>query len=308
MRWLGLGPLLCCACRIGFDPLGVGGVGDIDASGDGIVTTEFRDASPLPAFNPPIQQTALSSARDDQGPSLTADLLEIYFYSGRNCGNCYDVFVAKRATATSAWGTPTEVTELTNAAWDMAPEISPDGLTLWWASERSSGAGVSDIWVTTRPDRTSAWATPMRETNLSTPGYDLDPALSDDGLTMTLTSDGPSSGTIASDLYISTRATLTSPWSTPVPISELNTSVHESAGSLRSGGHLLYMGRETTAGKFDIHVAARQSATTPFSPPVLLDNVNGPQLDFDAWLSADEHTMFFASDRTGNMEIYEATR
>src|SRR4029079_11599378 len=126
----------------------------------------------------------------------------IYFGSARNCGNCFDIFVATRTSATAPWGTPTELTALTNAAKDMAPEITPDGLTLYYASERQSPPGGSDIWMTTRPDRTSAWASPARETNLSTAGYDTDPALSDDGLTMMLTSDG--AGGSGAAIYIST--------------------------------------------------------------------------------------------------------
>ncbi len=309
MRWLQGLVLLLSACRIGFDELGPGGVsGD---AGNGFETGDapppWTDAAELGSFGTPVPQAvAHVGGRSDQGPSLTADLLELYFYSSRGCANCADIYVAKRATITAPWDTPAELVELTNAARDMAPEISADGLTLWYSSERQSPAGGADIWVTTRADRASAWAPPARDPNLSTAGYDMDPALSDDELTMTITSDG--AGGPAADVFIATRATRTSPWSTPVPIGELNTPQHDSAASLRDQGHQLFFGREISTGNVDIFVATRESASSPFDMPVALANINDMKLDFDAWLSPDMHTIFFASDRSGETEIYEAKR
>jgi Tol biopolymer transport system component len=307
MRWLAGLLLLLAACRFNFDELGEGGAGGDAGSGIGDGAPPWTDAAELGDFGMPTQHAAIGVVgRSDQGPSLTADMLELYFYSSRNCMNCYDIFVATRSSVTAPWNTPIEVAELTNAAADMAPEISPDGLTLWFASERQGGAGTSDIWMTTRMTRTSAWAIPTRVPNLSTNGYDLDPALGDDGLTMTITSDG--AGGIAADILIATRATLTSPWSTPVPIGELNTSLHDSAASLRDVGHQLFFAREVAANQFDVYVATRESATAPFTGATAVANINGPQIDFDAWLSPDLHTIFFASDRSGDFEIYSATR
>lgn len=310
MRWWGFALMLAACGRVGFgtpDDQSSDGAGSSADAPDGDTTLmTLGDGAVLAPFGAPMEQTALASTRDDQMPSLTADMLEIYFGSSRNCGNCFDVFVATRTSVTAAWGTPTEMTALTNAARDMAPEITPDGLTLYYASERQQPAGGSDIWFTTRPDRTSAWASPQRETNLSTAGYDTDPALSDDGLTMMLTSDG--AGGTGAAIYMATRASLTSPWGTPVLVSELDSPLHDSAASLRDGGHTLYMAREVSTGQMDIFYATRTSATTPFGTPVLLANVNGGPLDFDAWVSADQHTLYFASDRSGTMKIYEATR
>lgn len=310
MRCWGLVLVLAACGRVGFgmpeDQASDGAEARTDAAdGDGTLMT-LGDGAVLAPFGAPMEQTALASARDDQMPSLTADLLEIYFGSARNCGNCIDIFVATRTSVTAPWGTPTELTALTNAAKDMAPEITPDGLTLYYASERQQPAGGCDIWYTTRPDRLSAWAAPQRETNLSTAGYDTDPALSDDGLTMMLTSDG--AGGTSAAIYMSTRASLTSPWSTPLLVSELDSPLHDAAASLRDGGHTLYMAREVTTGQMDIFYATRSSSTTPFDTPVLLPNVNGGPLDFDAWVSADQRTLFFASNRSGTMKIYEATR
>jgi hypothetical protein len=300
MRWSAGLLILLGACRFNFDPLVGGGDDDAD-SGVPMVGDSGVELGP---FNTPVQQTALGTARADQGPSLTADLRELYFYSNRDCPSCYDLFVAKRMAVTDAWGTPTPVTELNTASVDVTPEVSPDGLTLWYASERDTPAGGADIWVTTRANRSLPWNPPMRDVNLSTTGYDVDPALGDNGLAMALTSDG--SGDVLGDIFISTRPTVGAAWSVPMPITELDTTALESAGSLRDGASVLFFARETT--KFDIYVAKRESMTSAFAGVSMVANINSAQLDFDPWVSADMRTLYFASDRTGNMEIFEATR
>jgi Tol biopolymer transport system component len=282
------------ACRINFDELA-------SDRGDG------GDASDLGPFAPPTHQTMLGEIRDDKHPTLTADLLEIYFGTTRTCSNCYEVYFATRASTASAWTTPAPVAPLTSPAATFAPEVSPDGLTLWFASERQNPAGGADIWMTTRSSRTQPWGTPTRETSLSTAGYDSAPSLSGDGLTMTLTSDG--AGGQAADIFVASRASTTSPWSPPVALAELNTADHDSAGPIRDGGLRIFFDRETTSNQYDIYVAERATTSAPFGPATLVDNINTTTTrDIDAWLSADMRTIFFASDRTGNMEIYESTR
>jgi hypothetical protein len=302
MRWLA-GILLLAGCRIGFDELGGGGTAGDGSSGDGNGSAS-SDSGELGAFGAPMQHTVLGSMRDDQGPSPTGDLLEIYFYSNRSCPSCYDLFVATRASVLEPWGAPIVITQLSSASVDASPEVSADGLTVWFASERDTPSGGSDIWVSTRADRASSWGIPTREPNLSTAGYDTDPSLSDDGLMMTLTSDG--SGDVLGDILVSTRPSLGAPWSVPVPLAELNTTVLESAGSVRDGAHVIFFARQ--AGEFDIYVSTRELTSGPFGAAVLLDNINSAQIDFDAWVSHDLRTLYFSSERTGTMEIFEATR
>ena len=290
------------ACRIGFDELFPGAV-----PGDAVGGDSGGGEDELGPFGMPIQHGMLGGNADDKHPSLTADQLEIYFDTTRGCGACYDVYMATRASLTSPWSTPVEVDSLINISPDYTPEVSPDGLTLWFASERSNPAGGSDIWVATRTARTQPWGTPTRETSLSTAGYDSAPSLGDDGLTMTLTSDG--AGGQAADIYIATRATTTSPWSTPMPLAELNTAALDSAGPIRDGGRQIFFDRETAPGQFDIYLATRATTAGAFEAAAVVENINdGTARDIDAWVSADMRTIFFASERSGNLEIYEAKR
>ncbi len=70
-----------------------------------------------------------------------------------------------------AWGTPVSAQqgshpELNTAFNDGCPILSPDGLSLYMASNRPGGLGGQDIWVATRANTTSGWGPPV---NLGAP-------------------------------------------------------------------------------------------------------------------------------------------
>ena len=52
----------------------------------------------------------------------------------------------------------------------------------------------------------------------------------------------------------------------------------------------------------------RCTPTSPFEPPQLLMNLNTPSNDENPFLSQDELTLYFSSDRNGGYDLYEATR
>jgi Tol biopolymer transport system component len=59
--------------------------------------------------------------------------------------------------------------------------------------------------------------------------------------------------------------------------------------------------------KPDIYIASRASTTDRFSLAAPIADINSPDDERDPWLSPDGTTFFFTSDRTGTLQIYEAT-
>jgi hypothetical protein len=173
---------------------------------------------------------------------------------------------------------------------------------MWFTSTRS-GSASCDIYRTTRADRTSAWGTPVLDTALSTAGCDADPALSDDGLAMAL-----SSGSSGDLVYLATRASTGSAFSNLAPLAEVNTEYAQHPGALRDGQRSLFLDQCTDISTCGIFVATRTSVAEPFGAPVRVDTVNLSTDNGDVWVSRDRRTMYFSSDVTGDMEIYEATR
>jgi hypothetical protein len=72
------------------------------------------------------------------------------------------------AAAQGTWATAQKIdeiggnnTELNTSSLDGCPIQSPDGLSLYMASNRPGGRGALDIWVATRPSATSPWGAPV---------------------------------------------------------------------------------------------------------------------------------------------------
>ena len=121
-----------------------GGLGQVDL----YVSTKESNG----VFGPPTLLSELSSPSNDQRPSIRRDGLEIVFYSGRPGGvGGNDLWVSTRETLSQVWNTPVNLGSVVNStANDFHPSISPDGQTLYFASDRPGGPGLMDLYMTTR--------------------------------------------------------------------------------------------------------------------------------------------------------------
>lgn len=261
---------------------------------------------PLGSFGAPTRIVELSVAgtRDDD-PSLTADQLEIFFNSERAGGpGSGDIWTATRAAADAPWSTPTLVAAMSSAASETGPEISADGLTCYFASDRAGTLGRTDIWVTTRATRSAPWTTPVHVPELSSADDDTAPAIHANGLVIVLES------TRGGDpsLFLATRATVTSPWSAPQPIAVSTNDAEGSPYLSHDGRAILYNAiRAGGAGMADLYIATRASDSAAFANELRL-SVSAAANEEDPWLSDDGRALYFASNQTGDVEIYEARR
>ena len=288
------------ACgRIGFDPFTNGDASQGDDGGNG-------DAIATGPFSPPILVTELSGPGHDDDPTLTADLLEIYFNSDRTGDD--DIYVSRRNTPTDSWAVPTPVTELNSATPESTPEVAPDGLTMWFASQRAGGAGDYDIYITTRASRADMWSPPTRIPELCSPQQESGPWVADGGryaIFSSLRTGGEY------ELWSSTRPAATGTWSTPALVTELSTVTYDGDSWTNEPATVLYFasGRPGGIGQEDLWRAERTSVVEPWSGLVRVDELASPTLERDPWLSSDGRTIVFASDRSsGTLDLFTATR
>lgn len=191
----------------------------------------------------------IDTVGNDHDPSITADGLELYFQT--DVGGTNEIYVATRASTTTAFGVPAPVTitgEVTGSR--ASPDISPDGLTLYY------GAGSLEIAYATRPDRaTSSFAFVREVDEVNAPQTDGAPTLTSDGLELYFESFRLGSA----NMFRATRATTADLFGAPVIMSELITEVPgaTAAGgpSLAADGNTLYM--FLNVGQIDIYAAAR---------------------------------------------------
>jgi hypothetical protein len=267
-----------------------------------------QESPPFGPFGPPYPLTELGTA---QNPTLTADLLELYFTSYKVDNPSPDrhaLWVTKRADVNQPFGKPELVPAVNSDNEDSAGAISADGLTFWFSSNRTPDSNGMDIYVSTRAHRNADWSEPILVAELSTPGNDLPRPVGNHGLQMPLAS--TSSGGYY-QLKMATRNSLDSNWGAPVPIAELaNPDMLRYDGFLTDDGTMLLFNDEAPEdiGMWgEIARSWRLSDHERFATPISVgEAINGPTRNRDPWLSADGTHFFFASDRTGTFMIYEA--
>ena len=259
---------------------------------------------PRCSFGLPTVIAELSDpAADDRSPTVTADLLEIYFASNRDSGNDADIWFATRADPSDPWSDPTLVAELsTSNRDDDGPEITADGLTIYISSNRDQVTN-QQIYMSTRAARNQAWSEPVLVDELNTGAREDHAAPDSSHLRMVLRRGDLSDG----DLFATSRGSLSDAWADPTPIVELNTGGGESSGYLEGDGTIMVLSSERRdgAGNHDIWITSRDTSSGVFVLPELIAELSGPGQDLDPWVSSDGAYVVFSSDRDGTFDLFE---
>jgi len=207
-----------------------------------------------------------------------------------------NAYVAK---ADLDFSTPTNLGPTVNSsAWDIAPNISADGLSLYFCSTRPGGSGQGDIWVTTRATKEDDWGNPVNlGQTVNSSSWELHPCVSADGLTLYFGSDRPG-GSGGQDLYVATRAKIEDDWSSPLNLGPMvNSSADEWGQSLSADGLELYFSsmRPGGHGGLDLWVTTRETTNDDWGPPVNLGpTVNSSASEGFPSISTDGLTLFFS--------------
>ncbi|MFC1633402.1 M56 family metallopeptidase [Planctomycetota bacterium] len=249
----------------------------------------------------------INSPAADGDTSISSDGLELFFEGRRPDGyGRGDIFVSTRETTNDPWGEAEILGPPINGTdWETSPDISADGLTLYFTSTRS---GFWDISVTTRATRNDPWEEPMNlGPTVNSTAQEFGPSISSDGLSLYFNSDR-SGGFGALDLWVTTRTTTDAPWEEPVNLGPtVNSSQDEAMPDISADGLKLFfcdfMGapqRPGGCGGQDIWVATRASTNDPWEEPVNLGPIiNSSAFDFSPNISSDGSTLYFTTDRDG---------
>ncbi len=191
--------------------------------GCGGKTVVLGTAWPVPYhFHVPAPVTELASPSRTDNPTLTGDMLELYFTSNRDGGvGDGDVWVAKRATLADPFGTPALVDGVNTDSFETSSAISTDGLTLWFGSARPGGLGATDIWMTQRATRNDPWSTPLDLVGINSSAEDIPRPPGFHGTVMPMAS-GRASSTYQT--YFATRPGSSASFGNPVPVPGIDAS------------------------------------------------------------------------------------
>ncbi len=200
---------------------------------------------------------------------------------------------------------------------ENAAVVSPNGLSLYIAANRTGTIGSVDLWVSQRPSLTSAWGEPQNlGPTINTAGVDNMPTLSPDGRTMFFNSSGRPDTQGFADIYMTTRTDPNNDlgWAEPVNLGPvINTADNEvGAGYFEdpmTGAATLYFSSDRS-GDEEIYQSTRNPNGT-FNTPTPVASLNSPWIDRRPQIRGDGLEIFFASDRVGGqggMDIWTSTR
>ncbi len=139
----------------------------------------------------------------------------------------------------SEWSPPVNLGPVVNSGInDATPALAPNGLSLYFRSERPGGYGESDIYVSQRMGLGAPWEEPRNlGPNINTPGFEGGPNFSPDGLRLYFITarTGACGGPGDRDVWVSTRDNATDDfgWGLPAHLGcRLNSEFNEGGPSI----------------------------------------------------------------------------
>lgn len=232
-------------------------------------------------WSEPRSLDAINTSDDELGPELSPDGTALLFYSNRPGGlGGYDIWQSRLSDG--SWQAPTNLGEAVNSPFnDYGPALSPDGATLYFASNRPLASDA-------RQPNPDAWAATAREEWFHRT-YDLYRAA------------------------VSERG-----FGTCEPLAPLNTPANEAAPCVSPAGDFLYFASDRPGGRggFDL-LRSRIVRGAVQSPENLGPTINtaaneldpaAGRLGFELFFSSDRANVFRSPDAAAYRLYYTASR
>jgi hypothetical protein len=243
---------------------------------------------------------------------LSYDGLEIYIQSFRSGGyGGIDLWRLTRDSVNEDWGPLENLGPTVNSSrLDAWSAFSPDGLTLYFVSNRPGGHGRNDIYMTKRVTRNDPWGEPINLGQLiNSSERETSPYITADGLELYFDSDRPG-GYGSWDMWVARRDTIDDDWGEPENLGPtVNSASSEGNQCISADGLVLCFGsnRPGGYGGNDMWMARRASVSSPWEPPVNLGpKVNSPANEGFPQISPDGSTLYFTTNSNGIWDNWQA--
>jgi Tol biopolymer transport system component len=290
----------------------------VAASGCGRLGYAEQDAAPADApdaapcrgaFGAPAPILGVNSPAAEYGPVVSADGLEIVFYSDRPGGpGDSDIWRATRARTTDPFDAPVPLENVSTTWSEGGPSLTGDGLTLFFSSNRPGGDG-DDVWMATRPSRSAPFGPATHVPELGSPAREYDPIVSRDGLSIYVSSER-AGGMGRFDIWLATRASTSAAFGAPLPLSVLGSPGDDNGGSETADRLTIVFSRDDGT-DIDVWSASRTDPNGDLAAPVRVDEVRSSASDFGPSISPDGDVLYFSSSRPGGEgrhDLWFATR
>ena len=257
-------------------------------------------------FGEPEPVLGLALELPSYGPAPSADGLTLLFSA---IGQSEDIFVATRTSRGARFAAASLVPGLSsNETEEGTPFLAADGREVYFFSTRPSpdAAGDRDLWVAAASG--GGFAQPAVVPRVNHDGLDHLPRLSPDGLALMFVS-GRDASAGTSNIWVAERSSLDAPFGEPSEVRGVNTDAREEGFWPSQDGLTLYFASNRfDDSDMDLFVAVRPDRESPFGQAQSLAFVNTSAIEIDPALTSDGFELFFASDRSGTMQIYRSAR
>ena len=277
-------------------------------------------AGPRLCYDLPVNVGPLiNTANFEGGPSLSQDGLTLLFGAARqnSLGQLdEDIYIATREAISEPFGPPQNLGAPVNSVGygDYSPELSHDGLTLYFSSSRPGGLGEGDLYVTTRESIDDPWEPPQNlGPNVNTPYFEGQPSTSANGKTLYWDSVRPD-GLGDFDIWMATRANVGRDFGPAVNVGpEVNTVGPEFGAAISQNEKQLFFssGRSGNVGQIDIWVVERKEKSGPWGISINVDTLNSPFFQAMPTLRRNGRELCFMAFRPegcGGLDVWCANR
>lgn len=283
------------------------------------VLSPLLDGRPLPTPEPlpaELQPPVFSEAEAVPGmkgaePFISADGLELYMRFGTTLRRegAGDIWRAVRPSREAPFAAPEPLEEInTEEFYECAPVLSPDGLTLYFTTNRFLGWNwLGDIACATRPSRTEPFGPVERVHSLGTCWFSdiLVGVTADNCRGLILRGNGWD----PQQMFHIRRASPDLPWETPELVAELaEPETVTQRGWLSADGSTLLYPQAFDERSCELTWTILNETTYQFYAPVTLEEPNSPFQERNPSMTADGSELYFASNRAEGYRIYRAMR
>jgi hypothetical protein len=255
----------------------------------------------------------VNTAYGELGASISLDGLTLYFGDGgpfptrpRTSGGG-DIWVTTRETLDTPWAMAKRIgTPINSSSTDSTPCISPDGLSLYFASDRPGGSGAEDLYVAIRSNPYAPWEAPVNlGERVNSSSLEIFPSISPDGLTLYFCSLRSGKGKI----FVATRTSVNDLFGSAENIGPPVNSpeTEEFCPYIMPDGQTLFFTAGTGGG--GICFSRRTNTGQSWGQPIKLGEIVNTGGRSGTSMTADGTRMFFHGSYTktgyGNSDLWE---
>lgn len=194
---------------------------------------------------------------------------------------------------------------------DQTPTLSPDGLALYFASNRPGGSGGIDLWAARRASANDPWGVPVNlGPTVNSSANEVTPFITEDGHRLYFATNRPG-GAGDYDIVVSWRTDTHDDfaWEAPVNVGAPVNTPGQEAGVTIHGTEFYYAGQSTNGSGLDIYVSRMDGSA--FTAPEVVQELSSAADDRRPSIRGDGREMVFSSNRLGTIglnDIWSATR